>query len=101
MVFQLSPFATMFMALFSWISSSSLAYIYGRDESSHEEYLSVNGREYPRKIVLTDGRSSEIKYTFAGCLSRAVPGLVDDLRLPTPISTLEKGLVLLLNWSSF
>ncbi|KAM7481842.1 hypothetical protein LguiB_006425 [Lonicera macranthoides] len=98
---NLSPFATMFMALFSWISSSSLAYIYGRDENSHEEYLSVNGREYLRKIVLTDGRSSEIKQTLAGCLSRALPGLVDDLRLPTPISTLEKGLGRLLDTMSF
>lgn len=93
-VFQLSPFATMWMALFGWISASSLAYIYGQDDSFHEEYLSVNGREYPRKIVLTDGRSSEIKQTLADCLSRALPGLVADLRLPTPISTLEHRMVL-------
>lgn len=87
----------MFMTLFAWISSSSLAYIYGRDESFHEEYLTVNGREYPRKVVHTDGRSSEIKQTLAECLSRALPGLVADLRLPTPISTLEQGLVSLPN----
>uniref|UniRef100_A0A5B7AHD1 RNA polymerase II subunit B1 CTD phosphatase RPAP2 homolog n=1 Tax=Davidia involucrata TaxID=16924 RepID=A0A5B7AHD1_DAVIN len=97
----LSTFATMWMALFAWISSSSLAYIYGRDESSHEEYLSINGREYPRKIVLTDGRSSEIKQTLAGCLARALPGLVTDLRLPTPISTLEQGMGRLLDTMSF
>ncbi|KAL6959034.1 protein-serine,threonine phosphatase, partial [Sarracenia purpurea var. burkii] len=97
----LSPFATMWMALFSWMSSSSLAYIYGRDDSFHEEYLSVNGREYPRKIVLTDGRSSEIKQTLAGCLSRALPGLVADLRLPTPLSTIEQGMGCLLNTMSF
>lgn len=83
----------MFMALFSWISSSSVAYIYGRDESYHEEYLSINGREYPCKIVMEDGRSSEIKLTLAGCLARSLPGLVAELRLPTPISTLEQGIV--------
>ncbi|XP_057963100.1 putative RNA polymerase II subunit B1 CTD phosphatase RPAP2 homolog isoform X2 [Malania oleifera] len=88
----LSPFAMMWMALFAWITSSSLAYIYGGDESTHEDFLLVNGREYPRKIVLSDGRSSEIKQTLAGCLARALPGLVADLRLPTPLSSLEKGL---------
>ena len=85
----------MFMALFSWISSSSLAYIYGKEESFHEEYLSVNGREYPHKIVLSDGRSAEIKHTLAGCLARALPTLVTELRLPVPVSTLEQGLVCL------
>lgn len=97
----LSPFATMWNALFSWISSSSLAYLYGRDESSHEDFLSVNGREYPQKIVLSDGRSSEIKQTLAGCLARALPGLVADLRLPTPLSILEQGLGHLLETMSF
>ena len=96
-VHQLSTFATMWNALFEWIASSSLAYIYGRDESFHEEYLTVNGREYPRKIVLRDGRSSEIKETLAGCISRALPAIVTDLRLPIPISTLEQGMVLNLN----
>ena len=96
-VHQLSTFATMWNALFEWIASSSLAYIYGRDESFHEEYLTVNGREYPRKIVLRDGRSSEIKETLAGCISRALPAIVTALRLPIPISTLEQGMVLILN----
>lgn len=90
---QLSPFATMFNCLFTWISSSSLAFVYGHDDSNNEEYLSVNGREYPHKIVLSDGRSTEIKQTLAGCLARALPGLVADLRLPVPISTLEQGMV--------
>ncbi|KAL1535008.1 protein-serine/threonine phosphatase [Salvia divinorum] len=98
---QLSTFSTMFMALFSWVSSSSLAYIYGKDESSHEEYLSVNGREYPHKIVLSDGRSAEIKHTLAGCLARALPTLVTELRLPVPVSTLEQGLGRLLDTMSF
>ncbi|XAR52734.1 Phosphoprotein phosphatase [Bertholletia excelsa] len=97
----LSTFATMWMALFTWISSSSLAYVYGHDDSFHEDYLSVNGREYPQKILLTDGRSSEIKQTLAGCLARALPGLVADLRLPTPISTLEQGMACLLDTMSF
>ncbi|KAK7345200.1 hypothetical protein VNO77_15776 [Canavalia gladiata] len=97
----LSPFATMWNALFSWITSSSLAHIYGRDESCHEEYLSVNGREYPSKVVLTDGRSSEIKQTLASCLARALPALVADLRLPIPISTLEQGMACLLETMSF
>lgn len=91
--YQLSPFATMWNALFSWITSSSLAYIYGRDENFHEEYISINGREYPCKTVLTDGRSSEIKQTLASCLARALPALVAELRLPIPISTLEQGMV--------
>lgn len=97
----LSPFATMWNALFSWISSSSLAYIYGRDESFHEEYLSVNGREYAPKIFLTDGRSSEIKQTLASCLSRALPTLAAVLQLRVPISTLEQGMVHLLETMSF
>ncbi|XP_043699067.1 putative RNA polymerase II subunit B1 CTD phosphatase RPAP2 homolog [Telopea speciosissima] len=97
----LSSFATMFMALFGWITSSSLAYIYGRDESSCEEFSVVNGREYPCKKVLSDGRSSEIKQTLAGCLAQALPGLVMDLRLPTPVSSLEQGLGHLLDTMSF
>lgn len=97
----LSHFSTMFMALFAWISSSSLAYIYGRDDRYHEDYLSVNGREYPRKIFMPDGRSSEIKLTMAGCLSRALPGLVTELRLPTPVSTLEQGMGHLLDTMTF
>ncbi|XP_051122212.1 putative RNA polymerase II subunit B1 CTD phosphatase RPAP2 homolog [Andrographis paniculata] len=98
---NLSSFSTMFMAIFAWISSSSLAYIYGKEESFHEDYLSVNGREYPRKIVLSDGRSSEIKQTLADCLSRALPGLVAEIRLPIPISILEQGIVRLLETMSF
>ncbi|XP_022754392.1 putative RNA polymerase II subunit B1 CTD phosphatase RPAP2 homolog isoform X2 [Durio zibethinus] len=97
----LSTFATMWNALFEWITSSSLAYIYGRDESFSEEYLTVNGREYPQKIVLQDGCSSKIKDTLAGCISRALPAIVTDLRLPIPISTLEQGLWRLLDTMSF
>ncbi|RZB86318.1 putative RNA polymerase II subunit B1 CTD phosphatase RPAP2-like isoform C [Glycine soja] len=97
----LSPFATMWNTLFSWITSSSLAYIYGRDESFQEEYLSVNGREYPCKVVLADGRSSEIKQTLASCLARALPTLVAVLRLPIPVSTMEQGMACLLETMSF
>ncbi|CAI9101354.1 OLC1v1038657C1 [Oldenlandia corymbosa var. corymbosa] len=97
----LSPFATMYMALFAWTSSCSLAYIYGHDESLHEEYLCVNGREYPRKTIALDGRSSEIKLALSGCLARALPGLVTELRLPVPLSTLEKEMDHLLDTMSF
>ncbi|GMI74830.1 hypothetical protein HRI_001152300 [Hibiscus trionum] len=97
----LSTFATMWNALFEWITSSSLAYIYGRDDTSQEEYLSVNGREYPQKIILRDGRSSEIKETLAGYISRALPAIVTTLRLPIPISTLEQGMWRLLDTMSF
>ncbi|XP_021734525.1 putative RNA polymerase II subunit B1 CTD phosphatase RPAP2 homolog [Chenopodium quinoa] len=97
----LSPFALMWDALFSWLTSSSLAYIYGRDESVHEEYMFTNGREYPSKIVLPDGRSPEIKQTLSGCLARALPGLIADLKLPTPLSTLEREVTCLLETMSF
>ncbi|GLU02560.1 hypothetical protein SLE2022_198060 [Rubroshorea leprosula] len=97
----LSTFATMWNALFEWITSSSLAYIYGREESSHDEYMAVNGREYPRKIVLKDGRSSEIKETLAGCVARDLPGIVAELRLPIPVSTLEQAIARLLDTMSF
>lgn len=96
--FQLSPFATMWNAFFSWITSSSLAYIYGRDVSFHEEFLSVNGREYPSKIVLTDGRSSEIKQALVGCLARALPAVVEELRLPIPVDILEQAMVRFLSY---
>lgn len=81
------------MALFGWITASSLVYIYGRDESAVDDFLFVNGREYPRKIVIGDGLSSEIKQTLAGCLSRALPSLIASLRVATPISTLEQAMV--------
>uniref|UniRef100_A0A7N0TQG4 RNA polymerase II subunit B1 CTD phosphatase RPAP2 homolog n=1 Tax=Kalanchoe fedtschenkoi TaxID=63787 RepID=A0A7N0TQG4_KALFE len=97
----LSPFATMFMSIFTWITSSSVAYIYGQDESSHEEYLSINGKEYPQKVTLSDGRSSEIKLGLAGCLARALPGLVAELRLPVPVSIMEKHLGRLLETMTF
>lgn len=83
----------MWGALFAWVTSSSLAYVYGQEESSHEEYVLVKNREYPSKVVLPDGRSYEIKQTIGGCLARALPGLVSDLRLPVPIYVLEQGLV--------
>jgi len=83
----------MWDSLFGWVSSSSLAYIYGKEESAHEEFLLVNGKEYPRRIIMVDGLSSEIKQTIAGCLARALPRVVTHLRLPIAISELEKGLV--------
>ncbi|XP_010271590.1 PREDICTED: putative RNA polymerase II subunit B1 CTD phosphatase RPAP2 homolog [Nelumbo nucifera] len=98
---SLSPFGTIWMALFGWITSSTLAYIYGRDENSHLEFQLVNGKEYPCKVVFRDGRSYEIKETLASCLSRALPGLVADVNLPTPISTLEQGMGCLLDTMTF
>ncbi|KAD3067534.1 hypothetical protein R6Q59_018442 [Mikania micrantha] len=101
-VVDLSPFATMFMSLFAWVSSSTLAYVYGGEGSMDVEYYaSINGREYPHKIVSTDGRSSEIKQTLAVCLARALPGLVLHLRLATPVSTVEYGMGCLLETMSF
>ncbi|XP_057539738.1 putative RNA polymerase II subunit B1 CTD phosphatase RPAP2 homolog [Amaranthus tricolor] len=97
----LSPFALMWNALLSWLTSYSVAYIYGKDESFHEEYIFVNGREYPGKVVLPDGRSPEIKRTLAGCLGRALPGLITDLNLPTPVSSIEHELSCLLDTMSF
>lgn len=85
----------MWNALFTWITSSTLAYIYGKDDSFHEEFLYVNGRGYPHKIVLADGRSSEIKQTVGESLSRALPEVVAELGLP--LSSLEKGMVWILN----
>ncbi|XP_076941059.1 putative RNA polymerase II subunit B1 CTD phosphatase RPAP2 homolog [Bidens hawaiensis] len=98
-VVNLSTFATMFMSLFAWVSSSTLAFVYGGEDS--DDYASINGREYPQKIVLSDGRSSEIKQTLAACLARALPGLVLHLRLATPLSTIESGMACLLETMSF
>nr|XP_010921352.1 putative RNA polymerase II subunit B1 CTD phosphatase RPAP2 homolog [Elaeis guineensis] len=97
----LSSFATMWMALFGWITCSSLAYIYGQNESSQDDFLLVNGREYPHKTVLGDGKSLEIRQTIDGFVCRALPSIVMDLKLPTPVSTLEKFVGRLLDTMSF
>ncbi|XP_068341042.1 putative RNA polymerase II subunit B1 CTD phosphatase RPAP2 homolog [Pyrus communis] len=97
----LSPFLTMWNSLFTWITSSTLAYIYGRDESFHEEFLSINGKEYSRKIVLAGGHSSEIKKTLAESLARTLPGVVSQLRLATPISSLEQEMSCMLETMTF
>ncbi|KAL0909892.1 hypothetical protein M5K25_020801 [Dendrobium thyrsiflorum] len=98
---NLSPFATMWMALFGWITCSSLAYIYGHDESSYENFMLINGKEYPRKVIMSDGQSLEIRQTLDGFICRTLPVVVKDLRLPVPISTLEKFMDCLLNTMSF
>ncbi|KAB2621680.1 RNA polymerase II subunit B1 CTD phosphatase RPAP2-like protein [Pyrus ussuriensis x Pyrus communis] len=97
----LSPFLTMWNSLFTWITSSTLAYIYGRDERFHEEFLSINGKEYPRKIVLAGGHSSEIKKTLAESLAPTLPGVVSQLRLPTPVSSLEQEMSRMLGTMTF
>lgn len=98
---NLSPFATMWMALFGWITCSSLAYIYGHDECSYENFMLVNGKEYPRKVTLSDGQSLEIRQTLDGFMCRILPVVVKDLRLPVSVSTLEKTMGCLLNTMSF
>ncbi|XP_078158448.1 putative RNA polymerase II subunit B1 CTD phosphatase RPAP2 homolog isoform X2 [Carex rostrata] len=90
---DLSPFCTIWMALFAWVTRSTLCYIYGHDESLSEEFSEVEGREYPQRVVLKDGQSSEIRKALDGFVCRTLPSLVSDLRLPVPVSTLEKYLV--------
>lgn len=98
---ELSPFATMWMALDQWITCSSLAHLYGRDDSDADDFSTVNGREYPRKIVSGGGLSTEIERTVASCISRALPRVVQSLRLPTPVSSLEQALGRFLNTMTF
>ncbi|KAH0994998.1 hypothetical protein GBA52_018862 [Prunus armeniaca] len=71
------------------------------DASTRGFQLNLNGREYPPKIVLAGGRSSEIKKTLDESFARALPGVVSELRLPTPISSLEQGMGRMLNTMSF
>ncbi|KAG9441077.1 hypothetical protein H6P81_016931 [Aristolochia fimbriata] len=97
----LSPFSTMWMALFGWISSSSLTYIYGGDGCGEDAFSCVNGIEYPRKTFLSDGQSLEIKQTLAVCIAQALPELTMVFRISTPISTLEKAVLAFLETMSF
>jgi RNA polymerase II-associated protein 2 len=83
----------MWMAIFGWVTRSTLCYIYGHEESLSEEFSEVDGREYPQRVVLKDGQSAEIREALDGFVCRALPSLVSDLRLPVPVSTLEKYLV--------
>lgn len=98
---ELSPFATMWMALDQWITCSSVAHLYGRDDSDADDFSTVNGREYPRKIVSGGGLSTEIERTVATCISRALPRVVQSLRLPTPVSSLEQAMGRFLNTMTF
>ncbi|PKU82998.1 putative RNA polymerase II subunit B1 CTD phosphatase RPAP2 homolog isoform X1 [Dendrobium catenatum] len=98
---NLSPFATMWMALFGWITCSSLAYIYGHDESSYENFMLINGKEYPRKVIMSDGKSLEIRQILDGFICRTLSVVVKDLSLPVSVSTLEKFMGCLLNTMSF
>jgi len=97
----LSGFATIWAALFGWISRSSLAYVYGLDGGSVEELLIANGREYPEKIVLKDGHSGEIRRALDTCVCNALPVLVSNLRLQIPVSKLEITLGYLIDTMSF
>ncbi|XP_078168450.1 putative RNA polymerase II subunit B1 CTD phosphatase RPAP2 homolog [Carex rostrata] len=98
---DLSPFCTIWMALFAWVTRSTLCYIYGHDESSSEEFSDVEGREYPQRVVLKDGQSAEIRKALDGFVCRTLPSLVSDLRLPVPVSTLEKYLGRLMDTMTF
>ncbi|CAL5097111.1 unnamed protein product [Urochloa decumbens] len=97
----LSCFATMWAALFGWISRSSLVYVYGLDGGTVEELLIANGREYPDKIVLKDGHSAEIRRALDTCVCNALPVLVSNLRLQIPVSKLEITLGYLIDTMSF
>lgn len=98
---ELSSFATTWMALDQWITCSSVAHLYGRDDSDADDFSTVNGRGYPHKIVSGGGLSTEIERTVASCISRALPRVVQSLRLPTPISSLEQALGRFLNTMTF
>lgn len=97
----LSAFGTMWAALFGWISSSSLAYVYGLERGSVEELLIANGRECPEKTVLKDGLSLEIRRALDSCVCNAVPVLISNLRLQIPVSKLEITLGYLIDTMSF
>lgn len=92
-LFQVSMFGTMIMAVEAWISASAVAHIYGKDPLQEDDYLSVNGREYSRHTFIGDGVSTEILRTFSLCVSRALPEVVRALRISVPLSTLELALV--------
>uniref|UniRef100_A0A8R7NYM8 RNA polymerase II subunit B1 CTD phosphatase RPAP2 homolog n=2 Tax=Triticum urartu TaxID=4572 RepID=A0A8R7NYM8_TRIUA len=96
----LSAFATMWTTIFGWISRSSLAYVYMLDDSSVEEMLISNGREYPEKRVSKDSQSSEIKRALASCISNALPVLVSNMRMQIPVSKLETTLGYLIDTMS-
>lgn len=98
---NLSPFATMWMTLFGWVNRSSLAYIYGCDESSLQNFMPINGKDYPQKVTLRDGKSLEIRKALDGFICRALPVLVKDQRLPVPVSTVERFMGCLLDTMSF
>jgi hypothetical protein len=70
------------------------------DESSVEELLIANGREYPEKRVSKDSQSSEIKRALASCISNALPVLVSNLRMRIPVSKLETTLGYLIDTMS-
>ena len=86
-------FGTIFMALDGWISAAAVAHIYGKEPHEEENFLSVNGREYSRQVVIGDGVSAEILRTYSLCVSRALPEVVRALRISVPMSTLELAIV--------
>lgn len=89
---ELSKFGTLWMALDGWISAASIAHVYGRDSNEEDNFAFLNGKEYLKQVIISNGVSAEIERTLAGCMARALPGLVETLRFPVPISTLEASL---------
>ncbi|MCO5548326.1 hypothetical protein L7F22_001783 [Adiantum nelumboides] len=98
---ELSMFGTLWMALDSWISAASIAHVYGRDSSEEDNFTLINGKEYLRQVIISNGVSAEIERTLAGCISRMLPGLVEIFRIPIPVSTLEVSLGRFLRTMSF
>lgn len=98
---ELSTFGTLWMALDGWISAASIAHVYGKGLDEEDNFVCVNGKEYLRQLRIPNGVSPEIERTLAGCISRALPALVETLRFPVPVSTLELSLGRFLRTMSF
>ncbi|EFJ19793.1 hypothetical protein SELMODRAFT_444189 [Selaginella moellendorffii] len=92
---EVSPFGLLWMALDEWVSSGTLAHIYGRDD---EEFRDVNGRV----PVDGDGSSSpDILRTISSCVSRVLPDVVQALAIAEPLSVIERAVGRLLGTMHF
>ncbi|KAJ3676050.1 hypothetical protein LUZ60_003462 [Juncus effusus] len=98
----LSPFATIYMSIFSWTTRSTISFIYGhKTEDQNEQLSDANLQKYPCKITIQDGQSAEIRKAMDFFLSLSLSPLVSDLGIPVPVSTLEKNLGFLIDTMSF
>eukprot|EP00250_Pteridium_aquilinum_P022268 c25335_g1_i1 orf=89-2179(+) len=98
---ELSTFGTLWMALDGWISAASIAHVYGKDINEENDFAFINGKEYLSRVSIPNGVSAEIERTVAGCISRALPGLVETFRFPIALSTVEQSLGRFLRTMSF